>query len=312
MKKLKKIIVVLLGIFLICFIGLFGIDFYVIGTTSNKIVEIDEIKNDDEIDCILILGAGLRGNKPSPMLSERLDKGIEAYEALDKKIIMSGDHAHDNHDEVNAMKQYAINEGVISQDIFMDHAGLSTYDSVYRAKEIFGAKKIVIVTQKYHLYRALYIADSLGVEAIGLDATKVTYKNQVYREIREILARVKDFGKSIIKPESEFLGEEIPVWGDGNITNDKEYITIKNLKDNGEMYISNKEKLNIIKEIMNSNKFKKIEEKLAINYKIIISDDTVYDIAIKDNIVHIIKDKKEIKLSEEESIILIENYFMDN
>mgnify|MGYP000152299077 FL=1 len=71
---------------------------------------------------------------------------------------MSGDHGRENYDEVNTMKNYAINDGIPSEDIFMDHAGFETYDSMYRAKKIFGAKKVVIVSQKYHLYRSLYIA----------------------------------------------------------------------------------------------------------------------------------------------------------
>ena len=102
----------------------------------------------------------------------------------------------------------------------MDHAGFSTYESIYRAKEIFKAKKIIIVSQEYHLYRALYIANALGIEAVGVSATKRDYGGQLIRDIREVLARAKDFGKCIIKPEPTYLGEEIPVSGDGNITND--------------------------------------------------------------------------------------------
>ena len=83
---------------------------------------------------------------------------------------MSGDHGRVSYDEVNTMKDYAINDGIPSDDIFMDHAGFSTYDSMYRAKEIFGVKKIVIVSQKYHLTRALYIAKKLGIEAYGVSA----------------------------------------------------------------------------------------------------------------------------------------------
>lgn len=119
------------------------------------------------------------------------------------------------------MKQYAIDHGVPSEHIFMDHAGISTYDSIYRAKEIFQAEKIIIVSQKYHLYRALYISDSLGVDAYGVSADPVIYAGQEFREIREIVARTKDFVKCIIKPPASILGEAIPVSGDGNVTNDK-------------------------------------------------------------------------------------------
>ena len=105
--------------------------------------------------------------------------------------------------------------------IFMDHAGISTYDSIYRAKEIFQAEKIIIVTQEYHLYRALYISESLGIEAYGVPADPVIYAGQELREIREIVARTKDFVKCIIKPPASILGDVIPVSGDGNVTNDK-------------------------------------------------------------------------------------------
>ena len=119
------------------------------------------------------------------------------------------------------MKKYAIDKGVPSEDIFMDHAGFSSYESIYRAKEIFGAKRIVIVTQKYHLYRALHIANSLGVEAYGVGADPRQYVGAMYREIREILARNKDFVKCLFKPEPTYLGESIPVSGSGDVTNDK-------------------------------------------------------------------------------------------
>ena len=107
------------------------------------------------------------------------------------------------------------------EDIFMDHAGFSTYESMYRAKEVFEANKIVIVTQKYHLYRALYIAKQLGIEAYGVNSNPRKYVGATYREDREIIARDKDFIKCIFKPQPKYLGETIPVNGDGNITNDK-------------------------------------------------------------------------------------------
>ena len=136
-----------------------------------------------------------------------------------KKIIMSGDHSKVNHNEVGIMKKYAIERGVKSKDIFMDHAGFCTYDSIYRAKEIFGFKKMIIITQKYHLYRALYIANKLGLEAYGAGSDPRQYVGAAYREIREIVARNKDFFKCIFKPKPTYLGETIPVSGNGDITN---------------------------------------------------------------------------------------------
>ena len=103
------------------------------------------------------------------------------------------------------MKNYAIKNGINSNMISLDYAGISTYDSIYRMKHVFKLKKIVIVTQKYHLYRALYIAQSLGIEAYGIDATKVRYVGQSYRDLREILARNKDFIKCIFKPKAKYV-----------------------------------------------------------------------------------------------------------
>lgn len=214
--KIIIIIVVLLVILV------FGINFYVKASTKKQIIDNEsELSNLSDVDCILILGAGVRNNAPSPMLEDRLLKGIELYNKnISNKIIMSGDHGREEYDEVNIMKDFAIDKGIKSEDIFMDHAGFSTYESIYRAKEIFEAKKIIIVTQSYHLYRALYIANSLGIEAYGVSADLRTYTNQLPREIREIVARDKDFIKCIYKPKPTYLGDTIPVSGNGDITND--------------------------------------------------------------------------------------------
>ena len=126
-----------------------------------------------------------------------------------------------DYNEVRAMKNYMMNQGVTEEsDIFMDHAGFSTYESLYRAKEIFGAKKIVIISNTYHLYRSLYIAEKLGIEAYGVGVTD-KYSGKEYREFREILARDKDFLKCIFKPEPTFLGEKIDIHGDGTVTDDE-------------------------------------------------------------------------------------------
>ena len=218
MKKIFKI----LGIsFVFSLLVVMLINLYVIFSTKDQIVENDlsKLKN---VDCVIILGAGVLGDSPSPMLQDRLNVGIKLYkDGVVPKIIMSGDHGRKEYDEVNVMKEYAIDNGVPSVDIFMDHAGFSTYDSIYRAKEIFGAKNIIIVTQEYHLYRAIYISNSLGLNAYGVSADPRKYSGQLYRELREILARNKDFIKSIYKPKSTYLGDSIPVSSNGNVTNDK-------------------------------------------------------------------------------------------
>ncbi len=219
-KIIKIILIVIVCILCVSIVFVFGINAYVKLSSKSQIV--NDYSDIDSVDCILVLGAGITGDKPSPMLEERLVKGIELYEAgVAPKIIMSGDHSREDHDEVNVMKQYAIEKGVPSEDIFMDHAGLSTYESIYRAKEIFQSKKVLIVTQEYHLYRALYIARQLGIEAIGVPTEHHSYPGDTAREIREILARNKDFVQCVFKPKPTFMGEVIPVSGNGDITNDK-------------------------------------------------------------------------------------------
>ena len=207
---------------LLAFVLVIVIDAYVKNSVKDKIISANEAANLNA-DCILVLGAGVRADgSPSPMLKDRLLQGIDLYKSgVSGKLLMSGDNTKKGYDEVNTMKQYALDKGIASEDVFMDHAGISTYDSIYRAKEIFQADKIIIVTQKYHLYRALYIADSLGLDAYGVSANPVIYAGQSLRDFREIIARAKDFVKCIYKPPAAILGEVIPVSGDGNVTNDR-------------------------------------------------------------------------------------------
>ncbi len=218
----KKIMLICIILIVTILILILSINFFVVFSTKNKIISEEEAKNLENVDCILILGAGIWGDSPSPMLEDRLLQGISLYQnKVSPKIIMSGDHTREDYDEVNVMKKFAIDKDISSEDVFMDHAGISTYDSIYRARDIFKAKKIVIVTQKYHLYRALYVAKSLGIEAYGVGADQRKYEGQIFRDIREILARDKDWFKCIFKPLPTYLGDTIPVSGNGDVTNDK-------------------------------------------------------------------------------------------
>lgn len=220
-KVLKGGIIVIVVLAVIAIIAL-GINLFVRLSTKKQIIKEDQYSNLSDVDCIIILGAGIWGDKPSPMLEDRLQEGIKLYQNnVSDKIIMSGDHGKKEYDEVNIMKNYVVERGIPSENIFMDHAGFSTYESIYRAKEIFQAKKIVIVTQKYHLYRALYIANRLGIEAYGVGSDPRQYVGATNREIREILARNKDFIKCIFKPKPTYLGDTIPVNGNGDVTNDE-------------------------------------------------------------------------------------------
>ena len=226
MKTKKKTLRRLLSIFLcLCILGittLAVINSIVKLSTGKQIISSEEAAKLEDVDCILVLGCFVKDDgRPSDMLHDRLTRGVELYDlGAAPKLLMSGDHGREEYDEVAAMKQFAIDAGIPSEDVFMDHAGFSTYESIYRAKEIFQADKILIVTQEYHLYRALYIADQLGVEAYGVSSDYHTYVGQFMRDFREMLARVKDCATCIFKPEPTYLGEAIPIFGDGNITND--------------------------------------------------------------------------------------------
>ncbi len=218
-RKYKAVIFVVLGIVLLIGIAAVSLSVYMVKATEKSVFTADTFKNDEKADCILILGAGVKDGKPKPMLRDRLLAGIELYKSgAAEKIIMSGDHGRADYDEVNVMRAFALEQGVSAEDIFLDHAGFSTYDSVYRAKNIFGAEKIIIVSQKYHLYRALYISEKLDVKAAGVSADLNSYGGQLKRDIREIIARDKDFFKCIVKPEAEIMGDKIPLDGDGSIT----------------------------------------------------------------------------------------------
>lgn len=214
MRKFFKITVILGVVFIAL---LFGINEYVKYTARQRIVE--EAEGFDA-DCILVLGCGVKPDgRPSDMLYDRIKRGVELYKkGAAPKILMSGDHGRKDYDEVNVMKKYALNMGVPEEDIFMDHAGFSTYESLYRAKKIFQADNVILVTQKYHLYRGLYIAEKLGINALGIGADYHVYAGQRGRDLREFLARVKDFFICIIKPLPKYLGEAIPVSGDGRAT----------------------------------------------------------------------------------------------
>ena len=226
MKLKNKTLCRIIAIFLcLCILGISTpvvINAVVTLSTKDQIISPEEAAKLQDVDCILVLGCYVHedGN-PSDMLHDRLRRGVELYDlGAAPKLLMSGDHGRTDYDEVAAMKQFAINAGIPSENVFMDHAGFSTYESLYRAKEIFQARKILIVTQEYHLYRALFIANQLGLEAYGVSADYRSYTGQAGQNFREFLARVKDFATGIFKPEPTYLGETIPISGNGDLTND--------------------------------------------------------------------------------------------
>ena len=172
--------------------------------------------------CILILGAGLKPDgTPNLMLADRLDQGIARYKrGAAPKILLSGDNGQERYDEVNAMKEYCLDQGVPMEDIFMDHAGFSTYESIHRASSIFQVESMIIVTQDYHLPRACYLAEKMGIRYLGIAARQIDYGGQQGRDLREIAARCKDFFTGILKPPPTYQGEVIPIEGSGLASHD--------------------------------------------------------------------------------------------
>lgn len=212
----------------VCLITLGGVvvvatNLIVVATAKERTLSPEDAVSPADVDCILVLGCGVRDDgTPSSMLEDRLLRGIELYHSgVAPKLLMSGDHGTESYNEVGVMKEFAIAHGVPSEDIFMDHAGFSTYESVYRAQAIFGVDRMVIVTQGYHLSRALYIADAFDIDAYGVASDQRTYAGQFMRDVREILARTKDTFSCLFKPSPTYLGDTIPVSGNGNITNDE-------------------------------------------------------------------------------------------
>lgn len=186
---------------------------------SSRIVWPNELSN-RRVDCIIVPGARVYADgTPCAVLRDRLDTAIGLYQAgVSDRLLLSGDHGSVSYDEVTAMKAYALENGVRERDIFLDHAGFSTYETMYRAASIYGAKSCVVVTQAYHLLRSVYLACRMDMEAYGVKADRGAYQRMGYYQTREALARVKDVLFAAFKPTPTYLGEPISLMEDGRIT----------------------------------------------------------------------------------------------
>jgi SanA protein len=169
----------------------------------------------------IVLGARVyTDGTPSPMLADRLATGVELYK-LGKvdKLLLSGDHGTTTYDEVNVMLQYCLDRGVPDEDVFTDHAGFDTYDTMYRARDVFKVTDALVVTQDFHLPRAVYIARTLDLDATGVVADIQPYVREWRFALREWPARVKAFFQlHVTKPGPRFLGPALPIDGDGRLT----------------------------------------------------------------------------------------------
>ncbi len=220
MKIFKKTIKALLLICISMAVIVVGINVYIMLVGKSNFTTVDEIEG--HYDCVIVPGAKVGSDGTvSYMLRDRLDFAYELYQnGSVSKILVSGDHGDTDYDEVNAMRQYLADKGADITDIFMDHAGFDTYSTMYRAKEIFGVKSAVVCTQKYHLYRAAYIAKRLGINMKAIACDVYVSRRLPYYRAREWAARVKAFFEVEILKPVPILGEKIPISGDGTITED--------------------------------------------------------------------------------------------
>lgn len=220
-RILKKMIICVLFLVLTLIITLLLMRIRVDTVGKNQIVNVEQLPK--EVDAVIVLGAGLNSDgTPSAILEDRLKTSISVFDYINKgKLILSGDHGSSNYNEVKAMKNYIINNMNINEsNVFLDHAGFSTYESIYRAKEIFNVKKAIIVTNGYHLSRALYISKRMGIEAYGVASDLRQYRDISNYIRREKIAQIKDYiYVNILKPEPSFLGDSIPIQSsDGRVT----------------------------------------------------------------------------------------------
>ena len=220
---LKRILIVSIIFFAVAIIAFASVNIYVISYASRYILTTEDASNLSNVDCITVLGAHVKEDgSPSYMLESRLAKAIELYNAgVSPKILMTGDHGQKEYDEVNNMMKYVLaNSDIKKENVFLDHAGFSTYESAYRAKAIFNVNKSVFVTQKYHLYRTIYNARKNGIEAYGVASDDYQWPGMLYYRFRESLAVFKDFFACLFNVRPTYLGETIPVSGTAEATHD--------------------------------------------------------------------------------------------
>ncbi|MGP1593766.1 MAG: SanA/YdcF family protein [Treponema sp.] len=225
-----KIIRTIVLFSLACVLFIAGINGCIIYTARSSIyrspAELQSALQNDTAYTALVLGAQVYGNRLSTVLKDRVEAGMYCYEkGLTHTLIFSGDHGKKYYDEVNAMRLYVLeNYPTIDRErIFLDHAGFDTYDSIYRAKAIFEAEKLVIITQSFHAYRAVYIGKRLGLQvyALALPEAKYSTRLRTFWKFRESLACIKAFFDTSIQREPYFLGTKIPIHGSGLATWDE-------------------------------------------------------------------------------------------
>ncbi|MCX2472848.1 YdcF family protein [Pedobacter sp. MC2016-05] len=218
--KIKIIIKLILIAILIGIVFVFASSYLVKNKTENKIYS--DLNATPKTKVAIIFGAGVRNNKPSKYLKDRLDAGISLYKnnKVDK-ILLSGDNGRDEYDELTVMKLYCYENGVDTNKIYIDYAGFDSYSTMYRAKHIFKVDTAVLVTQQYHLNRCIYIGDELGVKCYGFSANTGIYRGYKYYAFRENLSIAKATLDVLRHRKPRYLGQIVDINGKPNYTKDK-------------------------------------------------------------------------------------------
>lgn len=216
---MKKYFKIALYLAIIGLIAIVSVNYYVKSSTKKNIYY--SIKKFPKNDVGIIFGAGINGDQPSKYLKDRLDAGIMLWKAKRiNKILLSGDNGRQEYDELTVMKNYCFNHGVDTTKIFIDYAGFDTYSTMYRAKHIFKIKKATLISQEYHLNRAIYIGQKLGIKSAGYSANKGEYLGYNYVCFREYGSIFKSFFDVLRNREPRFLGGEININGESNYSKD--------------------------------------------------------------------------------------------
>lgn len=218
LRAIIRVIAVILGLILAVSGSIFFIYVYISIKGNAHTFELHDLPQG--VDCIIVPGAQIIGNRtPSPMLQDRLDGAVELYRAgVSNRIIVSGDHREDNYNEPLVMYKYLLSQGIPDEAIFMDHFGLDTYDSIYRAIHVFKVQSAIIVTQRFHLQRALYIGGKLGLDCVGYATNPRSYLSTPYFLAREIGARLKAVYETNTNAPPERMSPPYPISGDGRGT----------------------------------------------------------------------------------------------
>jgi len=212
---LKKYLKIFLYLIIIGLVAVLSVNVYVKSSTKKYISH--TLKKFPKNDVGIIFGAGINGDQPSKYLKDRLDAGILLYKAKRiNKILLSGDNGREEYDELTVMKNYCFSHGVDTTKIFIDYAGFDTYSTMYRAKHIFKIKKATLISQEYHLNRAIYIGQKLGIKSVGYSANKGEYLGYKYVTFREYLSIFKSFFDVLRNREPRFLGNPININGPSN------------------------------------------------------------------------------------------------